>query len=126
MYRTRPSFFISFRTASCVASARGRHHDQVDLGHLERRELRLDLRFHGGGVELAAAGRRARPAGADGHGRRPEELVLNPELVGSRAGGLLPRRPAVQHVDDSAAVVEQRLEDLLERGVIRCGRAAES
>ena len=71
----------------------------------------------GGGVGLRrrGAGRRGRA----GQGRRPEELVLNPELVGSRAGALLPRRPAVQHVDDFAAVVEKRLEDLLDRGDIR-------
>ena len=98
----------------------GPHHDQVDLGHLERRELLLDRRSHGGGVGLRRrAGVSGQDGDRDGQGRRPEELVLNPELVGSRAGALLPRRPAVQHVDDFAAVVEQRLEDLLDRGDIR-------
>jgi hypothetical protein len=52
-------------------------------------------------------------------GRRPEELVLDPELIGSRAGLLLPHRAAVQYVDDFAAVGEEGLEDLLHRGVIR-------
>ena len=43
-----------------------------------------------------------------------KKLSLNPELVGGRADALLHRRPSVQHVDDSAAVVEKRLQDLLE------------
>ena len=47
------------------------------------------------------------------HRRRPEDLVLNPQLVGSRAAGILGSRPAGRRVDDSAAVVDQRLEDLL-------------
>ena len=54
--------------------------------------------------------------------RRPEELVLNPELVGRRDVELLVRRVDVHRVVDSAAVVGKRLEDLLERGVIRARR----
>ena len=121
MYRTRPSFFISLRTARCVGmSAPAATMTRSILGTLNVASFSSMRRSHGGGVGL-----RRRPAdpgrvgGMTVRGRRPEELVLNPELVGSRAGALLPRRPAVQHVDDSAAVVEQRLEDLLDRGDIR-------
>ena len=67
----------------------------------------------------AFGGAAGRSGALERTGRRPEELVLNPELCGSRAGALLPRRPAVQHVDDFAAVVEKRLEDRLDRGDIR-------
>jgi hypothetical protein len=56
--------------------------------------------------------------------RRPEQLVLNPELAGSRTGDVLPR--AMQHVDDFAAVVEQRLEDFLHPCVVRCFLRAEA
>jgi hypothetical protein len=42
---------------------------------------------------------------------------LNPELVGSCPGDLLP--PAVRKVNDLAAVVEQRLEDFLHPRVVR-------
>ena len=59
-----------------------------------------------------------RVGGGNAHLRRPEDLVLNPELAGNRAGDLLRRGAAVHHVEDSAAVVDQRLEDLLQRGVI--------
>ena len=41
---------------------RGRHHDQVDLGHLEPRQQRLDVRFHGGGAGLRRAAAGAYPA----------------------------------------------------------------
>ena len=96
-----------------------RHMDQVDLGHLEPRERRLDLRFRGGGAGLRRAAR--------GNARDDqEELVLNPELVGNRGGDLLrPRDRLVHRVEESAAVVDQRLEDLLERGVIRGVRVPE-
>ena len=49
---------------------------------------------------------------------------MNPELDGSRPGDLLP--PAVWEVDDSATVVEQRLEDFLHPGAIRFLRGIEA
>src|SRR5207253_1332568 len=54
--------------------------------------------------------------------RRPEQLVLNPELVRSSDMELLRCRVDVVRVEDSAAVVGKRLEDLLECGVIRAPR----
>ena len=119
MYRTRPSFFISLRTARYVGtSAPAPTMTRSILGTLNVANFSSICRSHGGGVGLRRRGP-GQDGGGDGQGRRPEELVLNPELVGSRAGDLLPRRPAVQHVDDFAAVVDQRLEDLLDRGAIR-------
>src|SRR5690348_8774458 len=80
--------------------------DQVDLGHLQPRELPFDARFEG--VSAAAAG--------NGSPQRPEDLVLKAKLVGSRRGNFLSLAIGVVHrVDNFATVVDQRLEYLLER-----------
>ena len=91
------------------------------LGTLNLANVASICALHGGGVDASAAGRER--AGGDAHGRRPEDLVLNPELAGNRARRPAPPWPAVHHVDDPAAVVDQRLEDLLERGGIGAGRS---
>ena len=88
------------------------------LERLEPRQQRVDVRFHEAGPEPARATGGAGAAGRDTP-RRPEELVLDPELVGNRGVELLRGRVAVHRVEDSAAVVDKRLEDLLERGGIR-------
>ena len=48
-----------------------------------------------------------------------EELVLNPELGHNRAGEVLhPRDRLVHRVEEFGAVIDQRLDDRLERGGI--------
>jgi hypothetical protein len=91
----------------------GRQHDQVDPGHLEPRQQRIDVRLHEVGLQRDVA---------RGSSRRPEKLVLNPELGGRRDVELLRRRADVHRVVDSASPIGKRLEDLRERGVIRAPR----
>ena len=85
------------------------------LDALSPRQPRVDVRFHGGGAGLRGPSGGRTP-------RRPEDLVLNPELVGNRGVELLRVPVPVHRVEDPAAVVDHRLEDLLERGVIRARR----
>jgi hypothetical protein len=93
----------------------GRQHDQIEPGYLELRQPHLDVRFRGGGPRAAGA-----PGAAGGDAAcRPEELVLNPELDGKVGLELFRGRAGVHRVEDSAAVVGKRPEDLLEAGGIR-------
>src|SRR4051812_46729637 len=70
--------------------------------------------------------RGSRGAGAAAAGdapQRQEELVLNPELVDNRGGGLLRLRVIlVLRVEHSATVADKRAQDRLERGGIRAPR----
>ena len=114
MYRTRPAFFSSFRAARSAGSAAAGSMTRSILGTLSLASNDSMCVFTR--VGLRRGGCRGGPS------RRPEELVLNPELVGSRDVELLRCRAAVHRVEDSAAAVGKRLEDLLERGVIRAPR----
>jgi hypothetical protein len=95
----------------------GRHQYQINLGYLELRELLLERRFRVRGIGLRRRGTRLRRA-ASWPGASCRRSCLNPELVDNRADAVLDSRATVQHVDDFAAVVEQRLEDILVRGGI--------
>ena len=74
-------------------------------------------------MRFFALGRGLRRAGAAAAGdapQRQEELVLHSELVDNRGSGLLRLRVIlVLRVEDFAAIVDKRLEDLLERYRIR-------
>jgi hypothetical protein len=81
---------------------------QIDLGHFEGLEQRFDLRFRGLGARRGRAGGQ-RP-------QRQEKLVLDPEFGHHRSGEVLhPRDRLVHRVEEFRAVIDQCLEDFLER-----------
>ena len=83
------------------------------LGTLNVANFVLHRRFHGGGVGLRGAGQDgARRWGPRRTGASSRRTCSESRARWQPCGRPAPR-PAVQHVDDSAAVVDQRLEDLL-------------
>jgi hypothetical protein len=118
MYRTRPAPPLLLQVREVHRVGGGAQHDQVDPGHPEPRQQPIEVRFRTGGAWRQDAGAPGRCTA-----QRPEQLVLNPELGGSRDVELLRGRDAgMCRVEDSAAAVGERLQYLLERGAIRARR----